>query len=778
MIVAVVIAFALGLLAGGRIENLGRIQLRYGAFLFGAILLRYGTEAAIRYGISPVADFRLPIYALTFASVGAILYANRGQPGLIVASAGVVANGLAIVLNGGWMPVWPPALQLVGMTSADLAVSFHRLLPAELGGEFLVRGGPFGDLIPIPIPILTNVMSIGDAFIAAGLAWYVFATLVAPEQETAAAEDEALGAEIAPSGAELAGGLPPVPAGSGFASMTRATDAGFGRSGMPPGADRTSLSWPGVRPGDLRERQWGELQARSAAAVLSRPVLLGGPTSGVAFQPDVLPRPLAPLEPGETHKPAGTPASPATPEPAIAMAAASAVSTAAAIVAPAVATPAPAFGASATGRVPALPLPARASRGVRARFATHPYVRLALDARFSALWIGQTISLLGDRLNQIALGVLVLSITGSTLDVGLTFLAATLPNLLFGPFAGAFVDRWDQRRVMVASDLARAGLVLLIPLAAEHTILLVYPIVFAVTTVSIFFRPARSAVIPRIVRAEDLTPANAAMYTAETIGDLAGYPLAGLFVAFLGSALTLAFWFDAASYLVSALLIASLTIPPVVRAAGPAVAGTLDRYLGEIGTAWRFLRADAPLLQNTIISGIAQLAAGATVALSVVYARDVLDGTVIPYPQSYAAIDLLIGVGSLAGGIAIGAVGSRWRKGRLVVAGYIGLGVATMLLGMTRNEVVALALAAGAGVANMVFLIPTQTLFAERTPQELMGRVVGIRFSMVLGPLTLAMAASGLLAQFVGVPAVFVSFGLVTALAGLVGLLLPAVRDI
>ncbi len=737
MVVAVAVAVAVGLLAGGRIENLGRIRLRYGALLFCAILVRYGTEAAIRYGIAPAADLRLPLYATAFATVAAVLYANRDQPGLIVASAGVVTNGLAIVLNGGWMPVWPPALQLVGMTPQDLAVSFHRLLPAQLGTEFVIRGGPFGDLIPVPIPVLTNVMSMGDAFMAAGLAWYVFATLVAPESETDLETEAPEPEAISPTAAvtEIEAALRPVPAGSGFAApWTQILPApqaeGLGVAGPKPGRARRRVTARGTH-----EREQAGLQARSGvsgAAVLTRPVLLGGAAGGP--RPETVERPLAAQ---------------------------------------------PAAGTAALQRSTALPLPPSLPLGrVRARLAVHPYVRLALDARFSALWIGQAVSLLGDRLNQIAIGVLVLSITGSALDVGLTFLAATLPNLLFGPFAGAFVDRWDQRRVMIVSDLTRAGLVLLIPFAAQDSILLVYPIVFAVTTVSIFFRPARSAVIPRIVRAEDLTPANAAMYTAETIADLVGYPIAGLFVAFLGSALTLAFWCDAASYLVSAALLASLTIPPVVRGVGPAAVGTLERYVAEIREAWRFLRSDAPLLQNTVISGIAQLAAGATVALSVVYARDVLDGTIIPYPQSYAAIDLLIGIGSLAGGIAIGAVGSRWRKGRLVVAGYIGLGVATMLLGMTSNEVVALALAAGAGVANMFFLIPTQTLFAERTPQELMGRVVGIRFSMVLGPLTLAMAASGLLAQFVGVPAVFVSFGLVTALAGLVGLLLPAVRDI
>ena len=83
-------------------------------------------------------------------------------------------------------------------------------------------------------------------------------------------------------------------------------------------------------------------------------------------------------------------------------------------------------------------------------------------------------------------------------------------------------------------------------------ILLVYPLVFLITSISIFFRPARVAVLPRIVREDELLTANSAMWVGETFADIIGYPLAGIFVAFLGVALPLAFWLDAATYAASA----------------------------------------------------------------------------------------------------------------------------------------------------------------------------------------------------------------------------------
>jgi hypothetical protein len=90
---------------------------------------------------------------------------------------------------------------------------------------------------------------------------------------------------------------------------------------------------------------------------------------------------------------------------------------------------------------------------------------------------------------------------------------------------------------------------------------------------------------------------------------------------------------------------------------------------------------------------------------------------------------------------------------------------------------VVLALAFGIGVANMVFVIPSQTLFQERTPQQLMGRVVGFRFALVFGAMTFAIAFGGFLAEVVGTTTVIATFGLVSMAAGIAGWFVPAVRD-
>ena len=661
LLVAIVLGVVFGLLAGGRISNLLSAQLRFGALIIGGLLLRVATQWLLDQGVDLVDQLRAPLFTTSFVLLVVAMWLNRAQPGLLLAMVGIGANGLAVLLNGGYMPVYLPAAELVGFTEADLSPTFHTLLPEDLGLEFLLAGGPLGDIIPIAIPYLTNVVSVGDVLLAAGVAWFLFSAIA----RGSADPDEGV--------VSLWNAKPRVE------TWTSTSD---GRVGL----DRPVVGGSGMGPG------------------------LG--SGAVANAVDAV-----------AHEPAAKPS---------------------------------------WGK----------------RIGSHPYLRLARDARFSAFWLAGTISLFGDRLHQIALGVMVLALTGSAMQTGLVFLAATLPNLFLGPVAGTFVDRWDQKHVMIVSDLVRAGLVLTLPLIAEANVWLVYPVVFLVTTVSLFFRPAKAAIIPRIVRREDLTPANGAMWTGETMADIAGYPLAGVFVAFLGTNLALAFWVDALTYVVSAVLLAGLLIPPAAREAGPRVAGAIASFVDEMREGWHFLRGEVALFQNTMVSVMAQLSIGATLALMVVYAERTLSGERIPYPESYAVIEAAIGVGNLAGGFVVGAIGARLRKGWLVISGFAVMGVATIVLGLTSNEVLAVGAAMVIGVFNLVYVIPSQTLFAERTPEGMMGRVVAIRSSIVMGALTGAMAVSSGLADHVDAGLIIAATGVLTVISAGIAAMLPAVRDV
>lgn len=434
----------------------------------------------------------------------------------------------------------------------------------------------------------------------------------------------------------------------------------------------------------------------------------------------------------------------------------------------------------------AIPRPRR--RALLPRVRSHPYVRLALNGSFSALWTGQVISLFGDRVNQIALGAFVYELTDSPFAVALTFFMGTIPNLLFSPIAGAFVDRWDQKQVLVVSDILRAALVLLIPVAVLIDVWLAYPLVFLITTVSIFFRPARVAILPRLVPQRDLLSANAAMWVGETLADVVTFPLAGLFVVFLADSLPIAFWFDAASYLVSAALVAAISVPPLVRQlrradgeAGAAGSGTgVDSpatIVADLRAGWEFLRRETVLLANTLQGTAGQFSVGILTVASIILARQITASDGDEYRATYAFMETAIGLGSLLGGFALGAVATRVRKGPLVIAAYTVFGVLVFLIGISDSIPIILGLLFGCGVANMAFVIPSQTLFQERTPPEMMGRVISLRFALVFGGMSVAMALGGLLVGIFGPGPVIAAGGLLSIGAGLAGLAVRALRE-
>ncbi|HWO47011.1 MAG TPA: MFS transporter, partial [Solirubrobacterales bacterium] len=290
------------------------------------------------------------------------------------------------------------------------------------------------------------------------------------------------------------------------------------------------------------------------------------------------------------------------------------------------------------------------------------------------------------------------------------------------------------------------------------------------------FRPARVAILPQIVPERDLLSANSALWVGETIADVIGYPLAGILVALLGTAVPIAFWFDSATYLASAGLLATIVVQARSRSAEDK-AGQGEGFLAEMKAGWDFLRRETVLLANTLQGAVGQFSVGIAIALTPSFVKLTYSGTQFGWQGAYGFLETGLGIGNLVGGFVIGLIGARFAKGRMVIAGYAAWGFLIFLFALVDNLPLAMGLAIGQGVANMVFIIPSQTLFQERTPPALMGRVVGFRFALVFGSMTLAMAIGSVFGELFGPAVVIAAFGLVTAAAGLAGLLIPAVRD-
>ncbi len=632
---AILLALVVGAIAGGGFPRLAELRLRWIGLLALALGLRVfiGLSRELGIGLDIPAGW---VYIAAYSLIFVWLWGNWRVPGLQIASVGIGANMVAVLINGGRMPIWGAAFQAAGFTPADIANDpFHFLLQADTVAGFVARGGLFGDVIPLPLPVIRDVVSIGDVLLALGIFWAIVYSMTRPEAPSRSAYVLGGNPVIRPSGAALA------------------------TAGVPY-TDAQRI------PGDIG-------QAAS----------------------DVM--------------------------------------------------------------------------GLRRQ---SPYLRLAANRNFSLLWVGQIVSLLGERIHQVALGFLVLRATGSPVEVGITFAATAAPNIVFGPLAGALVDRWDRRLTMLGCDFARAALVIAVPFAITVHVGLVYLAGFLIATITLLFRPAKTALIPEIVEERDLVPANSASSFADGVADLLGLPLAGIVVASLGS-LELAFAVDAATYALSGLLIAFMTTRRSELVETPFSVGAVWREMVE---GWQFLTRQAELFSNTIFSTVAQLAVGAEIVATIPYAGDVIQRGSLEPEEAYAFILAAIAAGSVVAGLTFGAIGDRAPKGLVVIIGFIGMGLSLAAAGLVDQLWVAMILFFVVGMTNMLFIIPTITLFQQRTPGRLMGRVVSSRQALVFGAIALSMGVSGVLTEAIGPSMVLVVFGAICAAAGLLALFVPAMR--
>ena len=366
---------------------------------------------------------------------------------------------------------------------------------------------------------------------------------------------------------------------------------------------------------------------------------------------------------------------------------------------------------------------------------------------FRRLWLAQSISLLGDFLALFAVQVaIVFRMHGSARDMAGVFIASLAPAVVLGPMAGMFADRWDPRRTMIASDVARSGLILLLVRAVALP--QIYAISFAVSCFSSLFAPAQAIAIPLLVSPERLLAANARMQQSMQVVRIASPAVASVLVAAFGERICYAA--DSLSFFCSALLLATLRYQrPANRAPPRAVCR-------ELGAGFGFLFAD-PRFSFVVFSMTAgTLAAGCFGALASVYVRDVLHRG----PSLLAMIGMLIAAGTVAGSTVMSSALLNSRRSgcdprRLIGCGMTAVGASILLIAAEPTQAAALLGSAGMGLGVAVVMLAAAVMLQGQTPPELRGRVNAASAALTsLAQLT-AMLLSGIWAACLGIRGVF-----------------------
>ena len=379
-----------------------------------------------------------------------------------------------------------------------------------------------------------------------------------------------------------------------------------------------------------------------------------------------------------------------------------------------------------------------------------------MGAGFPRLFAASVISNLGDGVLLGALPLLTAGLTRDPVAVSAVTAFTWLPWLLFSLPVGVVVDRVDRRRLMVAMDVVRTGLMGILAAAVLLDVLtlpLLFGLAFAMGTAETLFDNGAQTILPSLVPADSLARANGRLFAAEvTANQFIGPPLgSALFVA----AAAVPFGIDAATFAVSGLLLA--TLPGSYRAATPTERKTLRHEIVD-GLRW--------LWGHRVIRSFALGAAGlnitftAAASLLVLFAQDELGIGDAGFGLLLAAMAVGSTAGSLLAGRVIDRLGSR--SSVLVAVGV--MGIALVVIGAVRHPVAAGAMLAIVGFGQMVWNVVAVTYRQTVVPDGLLGRVNSVYRLIAYGSFPVGALAGGLIAEFAGLRSPWLFAGLGTLL--------------
>lgn len=407
-------------------------------------------------------------------------------------------------------------------------------------------------------------------------------------------------------------------------------------------------------------------------------------------------------------------------------------------------------------------------------------VSLWRNRTFVLLFAAQLISLLGSGVTTIGLTLFVYQLAGgatAAVVIGQALMLRILAFLLFSQPAGILADAMNRKYILIAADLGRFALLSLFPFITATW--QVYAMIFSINALTAFFTPTFEATIPAIAGKDHYVQALSLSRVASDVESVLSPALAGLLVVWLG--VRWVFWFDALTYLASAVLVASVAIPAL---AGVRRAISVRYFVGEIATGTRILFR-VPALRRALLLSFAEATAGAAaIVLTVVYVRNSLGGSEMMFAFTMAAV----GVGSSLTAVLL----NRWSRllemrarndaelhgvrhkwtGRALFVGGLVLTAVLLPGALVPPLWLFILLWIGNGSGQALIAIPSSTLLAEHTSEAERGRAYAAHFALTHACWLITYPAAGWAGTLFGPAITFSVFGLVCALITIASLFL------
>ena len=373
------------------------------------------------------------------------------------------------------------------------------------------------------------------------------------------------------------------------------------------------------------------------------------------------------------------------------------------------------------------------------------------------LWLAQLVSVFGDFLAVFAVfSIVTFDLHGSPFEVSMILVAYLTPIAVISPIAGVYVDKWNVKWTMIASDSARALMV--VTLLFHHNLLAIYGTLFLISCVSSFFLPAQIVAIRVIAPPNALVAANGLMSQAQQGAQILAPAAMGLVAQFFGS--RVCFGVDCFGYFFSAAMVSTLAMHRAPHAT--AAATTVLEAMKE-GLA--FVRSHRVLSLVIISMTTGMFAIRCFGALLSIYVRDVLRGGT----TMFGVENSLIGVGMIGGAQLVPKLLKKTSDEHLVAYGLTGMGISVLLSAIWPRLAPATTAMLAVGFFAAFVMVCAQVLVQRETPHELLGRVSSTLWSLLAIAQVTALVAAGPVADRFGVIDLYYFSAAVLVAIGLFG---------
>ena len=346
---------------------------------------------------------------------------------------------------------------------------------------------------------------------------------------------------------------------------------------------------------------------------------------------------------------------------------------------------------------------------------------------FSLMWSAQLVSTIGESLTDLGAAILIFSLTDSAFAVGAILMVTAIPTLVFGLFAGVFVDRFDKKKILLLANLLRGFIVLGIPLAftlsqqgvisEDLAIAALYALVFTSASVRQFFDPAWEAVLPEIASEEELTQANSFLAVSSFGSTAVGFAAAGLLFA---TDPLLPFYIDAITYFVAFALLVLVRVPKSGPPEKTSIGVVAENLKSGATYLWR-----TPILRSIFLTGAPVfLSFGLWNVLLLPMAIRELNASEFEYGLQEG----LTSVGFVIGSFFMARLGDRLPEGAWVVAATVAMGVFGVLYGLAPDINIAIVIVGITGFLNAPQSIARRLLLQRHIPRDMRGRVFSAMF--------------------------------------------------